>query len=410
MKILHLNTFDDPIDGGGAEVVLWELMRGLAGAGHDNVLLSTSNQPGLKRKERDGFSIWRAGLRNLYWPGNHTPKGAALRAVWHAVDSYNPWMQNHLRQVLRTERPDVVTVHSLSGWSAAAWKTIQSEGIPIVQVLHDHYLLCPKTTMFNKGHNCEKQCTSCHLLRLWHPSLSNIVSAVVGVSRYILERHLAFGCFQDVALRRVIHNVRSPDYLGLDEPSPRRESRAGLRIGFIGQLLPTKGVGILIDAFKAAALPNAELWIAGSGKPDYAASLHQNAASISVRFLGRVAPRDFYPQVDIVVVPSLWQEPLGLVVVEALAFGKPVIASRRGGIPEMIKDGENGILFEPNRPGELRAALGLLAKDSEMLARMGEVAKISAGPFLDQRQWITEYLGFYENIITSQARKGVPNG
>ncbi|MBU2818033.1 glycosyltransferase family 4 protein, partial [Acidithiobacillus ferrooxidans] len=77
-------------------------------------------------------------------------------------------------------------------------------------------------------------------------------------------------------------------------------------------------------------------------------------------------------QVDIVVVPSLWQEPLGLVVAEALAFGKPVIASKRGGIPEMIKDGENGLLFEPNRPEDLQESLHRLGSDRAMRVRMGK--------------------------------------
>ncbi|MHB1658401.1 glycosyltransferase family 4 protein [Acidithiobacillus sp. 'AMD consortium'] len=398
MKILHLNTFDDPVDGGGAEVVLWELIRGLASAGHANVLLATCDQPGLQRTERDGIPIWRAGLRNLYWPGNRIPKGAALRAMWHAFDSYNLWMQDHLLRVLRTERPDVVTVHGLSGWSAASWKTIQSQGIPIVQVLHDHYLLCPRATMFKKGRTCEKQCTSCHLLRIRHPNLSNALSAVVGVSRYILDRHMALGYFQDVALRQVIHNVRSPGALGLDEPSPVRESPTGLRIGFIGQLVPAKGVDILIGAFKAAVLPDAELWIAGSGKPDYEASLRKNAASTPVRFLGRVPPRDFYPQVDIVVVPSLWQEPLGLVVAEALAFGKPVIASKRGGIPEMIKDGETGLLFDPNRPEDLQESLHHLGSDRAMRVRMGKMAKISSTNFLDVTRWVDGYIGIYRQL------------
>lgn len=398
MKILHLNTFDDPVDGGGAEVVLWELIRGLASAGHANVLLATCDQPGLQRTERGGIPIWRAGLRNLYWPGNRIPKGAALRAMWHAFDSYNLWMQDHLLRVLRTERPDVVTVHGLSGWSAASWKTIQSQGIPIVQVLHDHYLLCPRATMFKKGRTCEKQCTSCHLLRIRHRNLSNALSAVVGVSRYILDRHMALGYFQDVALRQVIHNVRSPGALGLDEPSPVRESPTGLRIGFIGQLVPGKGVDILIGAFKAAVLPDAELWIAGSGKPDYEASLRKNAASTPVRFLGRVPPRDFYPQVDIIVVPSLWHESLGLVVAEALAFGKPVIASKRGGIPEMIKDGETGLLFDPNRPEDLQESLHRLGSDRAMRIRMGKMAKISSTNFLDVTRWVDGYIGIYRQL------------
>ncbi|QCQ20831.1 glycosyltransferase [Desulfoglaeba alkanexedens] len=92
-----------------------------------------------------------------------------------------------LLRVLEIERPDVVSIHNLPGWSAAAWTTIAEKGIPSVQVLHDSYAICPKSTMYREGSgNCARQCISCRLLRLPHRRLSRRVSAVVRFSRYIL--------------------------------------------------------------------------------------------------------------------------------------------------------------------------------------------------------------------------------
>jgi glycosyltransferase involved in cell wall biosynthesis len=102
-----------------------------------------------------------------------------------------------------------------------------------------------------------------------------------------------------------------------------------------------------------------------------------------VRFVGRVEPRDFYPQVDTVVVPSLWNEPLGMVVAEAFAFGKPVIGSRRGGIPEMIRDGENGLLFEPDEPGELIRCLRRIHNDAALRANLTANTWPSSRYFMD---------------------------
>lgn len=99
------------------------------------------------------------------------------------------------------------------------------------------------------------------------------------------------------------------------------------------------------------------------------------------------------------VVPSLWNEPLGMVVAEALAFSKPVIGSRRRGVPEMIRHGENGLLFEPDRPGELVEALRQLAGDATLRVRMGRAAQISAQPFLDRDGWIERYLEVYAGIV-----------
>lgn len=408
MKILFLNLFDDPAEGGGAEMTLHHLTQGLARRGLEPVMLSIGAEPGLHRADRNGVRIWRAGLRNVYRPDLKTRPHPAARALWHVLDSYNAPMQPLLRRVLETERPDVVSVHNLPGWSSAAWKTIANRDIPSVQVLHDAYSLCPKTTMYRAGQgNCTGQCTGCRLLRLPHRTLSRRVSAVVGVSRYILDRHLEAGYFADVPIQQAIHNARDAAELGIPD-APVRTAKPGLRIGFIGRLDPTKGVEPLLEAFAAADLPHAELWIAGNGKADYEQPLRARHAGERVRFLGRVAPRDFYPAVDIVVVPSLWHEPLGMVVAEALAFGKPVIGSRRGGIPEMIRAGENGFLFEPDRPEELVAALRQLAGDATLRARMGEAARASARPFMDRDRWIAQYQALYQRLAHGSLRTAVP--
>jgi len=395
MKILFLNTLDDPADGGGAEVTLWTLMRALTAAGHQCILLATSKGRGLERSERDGVRVWRAGIRNVYWPGMGSRAPAPMRLLWHAIDSYNPLMQGYLEQILATEKPDVVSIHNLPGWSSAAWGTVQRAGIPSVQVLHDQYVLCPRTAMFKDGSNCQRQCTRCRLLRLPHRALSNGASAVVGVSRFILDRHVNYGYFAQVAHRRVIRNARQAAPLGLDAPNV---AHAGLRIGFIGRLDSTKGVETLLQAFREYERPDAELWIAGTGKSDYQAVLHAKVQDSRVRFLGRVAPREFYPQVDIVVVPSLWNDTLPGVVFESQAFGKPVIGSRRGGIPEMVRDGENGVLFEPEQPGELVQALRCLGDDEGLRERMGRAACASAKPFLDVEAWVGQYTRLYQEL------------
>ena len=404
MKVLFLNLFDDPAEGGGAEMTLHHLTQGLVRRGMEPVFATIGEQPGLHRSERDGVRIWRAGLRNLYRPDLKARPHAVARALWHALDSYNAPMQPALRRVLEAERPDVVSVHNLPGWSAAAWKTISNAGIPAVQVLHDSYVICPKATMYKGDGNCARQCTACRLLRLPHRSLSRHVSAVVGVSRFILDRHLEQGYFRDVPIQRVIHNARDATELGLNAAAPDA-SGAPLRFGFIGRLDPTKGATVLLDAFVAADLPDTELWIAGDGKADFVEPLQKRHADARVRFLGRVAPRDFYPQVDVVVVPSLWHEPLGMVVAEALAFGKPVIGSRRGGIPEMIRESENGLLFEPDAPGELVAALRRLAGDGALRRRMGEAARVSAQPFLDRAGWVGRYVALYDEVIRRGAAR-----
>jgi glycosyltransferase involved in cell wall biosynthesis len=396
MKILFLHSLAEPELGGGAEQIVWEQMRGLRDAGHECVLLATSDTAGLSRTEQEGITIWKAGIRNVYWPFHKKRPAAPWRLLWHALDSYNPWMQGYLREVVAREQPDVASVHNLPGWSAASWKTLAQLGVPTVQVLHDYYPICIKTSMYKKGRNCAGQCVGCWVFRLPHRALSRHVKAVVGVSRFMLDRHRALGYFEGVPIQRVIHNARDANELGSGGASVI-VPHEGLRFGFIGRLDPAKGIEPLIDAFLAAGLPNAELWIAGSGRQHDEERLHSKTTDPRVRFLGRVAPRDFYPQVDAVVVPSLWNDNLPGVVFEAFAFGKPVIGSRRGGIPEMIRHRENGLLFEPDAPGELQAVLEGMADDA-LRAQLTAQAKPSSGPFVDMAGWVAQYEALYREV------------
>lgn len=399
MKILFLNTLDDPADGGGTEVTLWTLIRGLADAGHECVVLSTSARKGLKLVEREGVPVWQAGLRNIYWPGRRVKRAAPIKMIWHAIDSRNPFMQGQLRSVLEAENPDIVSSHNLPGWSVSAWDTIASLGIPIVQVLHDHYSLCVKSAMFSNGQNCTSLCGGCTALRSHHSSASSKVSAVVGVSEYILKRHLDFGRFSGVTNLHVIHNAREPGPLGIGTPDVEHD---GIRFGFIGRLDQTKGVENLIDAFCAYHNDGAELWIAGGGTPEYEATLRERARDSRIKFIGRTSPREFYPNIDALIVPSLWNEPLGMVVAEAFAFGRPVVGAKRGGIPEMIKHDINGYLFEPDTAGDLLMTLERLGSDPQKTKSMGSSARESSRAYLDVRAWAERYVHIYNSVLDSE--------
>ncbi len=406
MKVAFVNLYDDPaVSGGGAEMTLHHLTQGLLRRGIEPVMVSTSAEAGLHQSERQGVRIWHVGLRNLYWPRPKMKPHPLRRMMWHAMDSYNLAMQPLLRRVLEIEKPDVVSLHNLPGWSVASWATVANLGIPSVQVLHDMYLICAKATMHSDKGNCAGQCTSCRALRLPHRRASNQLSAVVGVSRFILDRHLEQGYFRNVPVKRVIHNARDARELGVCDPAPKQSPNEPLRIGYIGRLDPTKGIELLLEGFRQAALPNAQLWIAGTGTADYEQSLRSQWSSDRVVFLGRVAQRDFYPKVDFVVVPSLWEEPLGMVVAEGMAFGKPVIGSRRGGIPEMIKDGESGILFEPHSADELVVAMRLLAQSPGLRKSMGDAARLSTQLFLDRDTWVDKYINLYGFLVAARVAK-----
>jgi glycosyltransferase involved in cell wall biosynthesis len=399
-KVLFVNRFDNPSGHGGIEVTLDHLTRGLMRHGVLPVILSLEGEEnsGLRSSERDGLRVWRATH-----PLSHRMKSTGhidiwKRAHWHINDVLNHRVQAVLRRVLDAEKPDIVSLHNLSGWSAATWKTLSEAGLPSVQVLHDYYAICPKTTMFRRGRNCSVQCVDCRILRAPHRRMSNLVSAVVGNSRFTLQRHLDLGYFADVSTQQVIYNARDPKALGITGVSARTDKDGPFRLGYIGRLAPSKGVSRLLDAFSRLRGVDAELWIAGSGTSDYVSSLRDRFASSRIRFLGRVSPRDFFPNVDVVVVPSLWHEPLGMVAAEAMAFGKPIIASRRGGIQEIVGDGEGGILYDPDDADALARALRDLIADKDRVLRLSGGAPQAAQRFMGMDAWVERYIDLYSKV------------
>lgn len=387
MKILFLNAFYAPHIGGGAEIVLRQQVEGLQRRGCEVVVLATGSEAGLHLQIQDGVPVYRAGLENGYWHYTQQRPSRLARLGWHYRDRYNAGMRRYVREVIARERPDIVLSSNLTGWSISAWDEISAAGLPIVQVLHDLYLLCPKDTMFNHGKSCQRQCGLCSALRLRHAAASAQVATVIGVSRFVLERVVGQGYFAR-ARQHVVHNC-TPANPGQDRP-PNKQANYPLRFGYIGTLSDNKGVGWLIEQFQRLEI-DAQLHIAGRGKLDYEARLRAMADPAKVSFLGYCDSDDFMRSIDVLVVPSRWAEPFGLVAVEGCANHLPVIAARMGGLPEIIRDEYNGLLCSPDDPDSLGIAMLWLYIDCDLRRKLGNQARASVLPMLDMERMLDQY-------------------
>lgn len=399
MKILYINALYSPYVEGGAELSLKLIVEGMQARGHEVVVLSLVPDGELDTDWVDGVKVYRVGLKNTYWPFTKERPGKYRRLAWHIRDRRNSAMAAAVRQVLKIEQPDVVSCHNLVGWSIAVWDEISRVGIPVVQVLHDMYLLCPNSNMYKDGRPCPQQCFSCRLLRLGHRRHSSKVSAVVGISRSILERFDGNGYFAGVP-HHVVHNARA---IPTVEKPRVRESGSPLHIGYIGTLSAIKGVEWLIKQFIGSGV-DGSLRIAGKGKADDVAYLKMLAKGDDrVIFEGYLNSQDFYPTIDVLVVPSLWDEPLGMVAIEGLANHLPVIASNRGGLTEIIVDGKNGFFCQPENPETLGNTLLTLWQDVALYNRLAAGARHSVDRFLNVSRMVGEYEVVLQHIKIAKA-------
>jgi glycosyltransferase involved in cell wall biosynthesis len=390
LKILFINSCYYPNQVGGTEKVVRLLAKGLHAYNVETVVATTSGQASVNRL--DGVKVYYLRLKNLYWPSNKRQRSSFLKPWWHFIDMDNPFMGKEVGKIIDKEQPDLVHTHNLPGFSVAAWKAVKKSGLPLVHTLHDYNLLCPKSTMHRQGRNCPVQCWPCRLFSRPKKRLSGLVDHVVSVSKFLLDRHLEAHYFPGAG-SSLIYNP-APVCQGGDR-SPRQGK---VRFGFLGQLTLFKGIEFLLQVFVGIAPDAATLGVAGTGESGYVNFLRQNYAGPNVHFLGFVPPEELFDQIDVLIVPSLWHESFGLVVLEASSSGIPVIAARRGGISEIVEDGKTGFLFDPSQTGDLKRQIARFLDYPALAAEMGIHCQAKAREFSLAR-FYEEYLAVYRGLL-----------
>lgn len=193
---------------------------------------------------------------------------------------------------------------------------------------------------------------------------------------------------------RVIHN----GITDLISETPSSNSTTRFRIGIVGQVGPWKGHDDLLDAFAIVHQRHAmsELHIFGTGDPTYKRQLEAKARLLGVA--KSVKWRDFvsdrraiYEQLDVCVVPSRSQDPLPTSAIEAGFSGLPVVATRRGGLPEIIEHEQNGLLVEAERPEEIARAISRLIDNPQFSRRLALNARQRAAKQFGYERFITEF-------------------
>lgn len=392
VRILVINTLYSPNIGGGAEIICQEQAEALAARGHHVAVLTTGEKgSGLVGDNVNGLTVYRAGIKNVYWHYGR-PNGRIKHLLWHLCDVYNVGMGSYVDRVIEKEKPEVMLCHNMSGFSVSAWTVAKRHDMPVVEVLHDQYLRCPNSNAFKNARPCVSQCGVCRLLRIPHKRMSGKVDAVIGVSGFVLRSLTDMGYFSHSRLY-VIHNARR---FYVQPRCVRWTNDEPLRIGYIGTLSEVKGVEWLIRTFIGLDI-NATLTIAGRGAtPEYEEHLKDIAsADKRITFSGYTTPATHYPNIDLSVVPSLWPDTFPTVAFESCAYGVPVIATNRGGLPEIIHDGVNGLVCDADDNRSLGKAILRLASSPSMLAALSDACPQAVQEMTDCESWIDRV----ENVI-----------
>lgn len=367
MRVCLVSNLYPPEVVGGAEIMVGHLARGLAAAGHEVTVLTTSRAGREERARVDGVEVYRVPTPNLYWPGAAPHGNPALKPLWHLLDLWNPRGYSYLRRLLAQGRIDVIHTHNLPGLSPAVWSAARSAQVPLVHTIHDYSLTCIRALRMTwRGHVCTSPCLDCLVRGAWLRRLGRSVRAVTAPSRFVLDRHVEIGFFTRASLAVI------PWGLSGVVPASKESRPAPVRFLYVGQLRRHKGVRSLLDAFARVGNPCVRLDIAGDGdmRPECEAAAAADPRITVHGFAGSQNVARLYRSSHVLVFPPVWWEVFGLVVLEAFAHGLPVLATRIGGIPELVEDGVTGFLVAPGDVEALAGRMDALARDPELVAQM----------------------------------------
>ena len=423
MRVLFVVHGFPPHAQGGAEIFA-ELQALTLCERHGDTVLVLTREADPGRPEYDVRTEHRDGL-TIAWVNN------TFRQTRSFAETYdNPSVTRVATDLIEGFGPDVAHVHHLTCLSTGIVGALAQRGIPCLVTLHDYWLICHRGQLLDRdlrvcGGPEPAGCARCvdgaagvgrtgfavaaalrslehrtgiptrglrraaaRVASVWRRGdetadesrrrlehMRGVVSEVthfLAPSESIRRRFIAFG----IEPGRITH---AP--YGFDRRRFQRATRsdaAHLRLGFLGSLMVSKAPHLLLEAFRQLPEGTASLDVFGRGvsyhgDDSYQARLDPLLKQSGVRVMGPVSHADVadaLASVDVLVVPSVWPENSPLVIQEAFLAGAPVVASRIGGIPEVVRDGINGLLFEPGCVEDLHRVLHRLVTERGLLSEL----------------------------------------
>lgn len=379
MRLIFANKFHHRQ--GGADIYALDLAVAMRARGHEVAPFAMADE----RNEPTPFARYfvsrvetspRGPLSALKTAGRFLWSFEAARKFGRLADEF---------------RPDLVHVHNLyHQLSPSLLPAAKRRGLPVVMTAHDYALLAPNYSLFHDGAVCEvtrphrywravaHRCVRgslaasalCALEHRLHRALDvwrRNIDLVVCPSRFVMAKFAEYGWPEE----KLIH---VPHYAPVAGVTPTEGGEYAL---FVGRLSPEKDVATLVRA--AALRRDIPFRVVGSG-PEEARlkALANDLGAKNVTFVGRRTGGDLaseYAGARLVVVPSAWYEPFGLIVLEAYAHGKPVVATQIGGLAELVREGETGLYASASDPAGLAERVGALWDAPDVAAEMGRAAR-----------------------------------
>lgn len=401
MKILVANKFF--FRNGGSEVVMFQEREFLGAQGHHVIDFSMLDE----RNVSSPYEEYFVGYKGYHAKNRFGRVRSALTFI------HSPEAVRKIGALIDKSQPDLLHCHNICHQlTPSIISAAKARGIPVAMTLHDYKVVCPVYTHLRDG----KVCAEC----------------LDGDFRYVLKHRCAEGSLAKSALlyaeaivQRWLGNYEKVDlfiapsrfmqesvshrfpvdkvvllYNGVELAGISTSDHDDGYVLYLGRLSQEKGVETLLRAH-AATQGGWPLVVAGTGSLANELKTKYPAA----KFVGHVSGDDLGEIIAgaaVVVVPSEWYENCPMSVLEAMAYSKPVVGSRMGGIPELVTEGESGLLFEAGNVQELHEKLDILMASPELRQKMGRAARKRVESDFSLERHNSGLLDVYQSLVNMQ--------
>ena len=402
MKILLVNKFH--YLKGGSEKYYFELGDLLKKHGHQIAFFSMKSDKNLKTKEKEYF-VDEIDLNT----------GSKLKALDVIYSKEN---KIKMLQAIEDFRPDIIHLNNFQRQlSESIVEAANEKNIPIVFTAHDVQAVCPAITMLDNNKqicelckngkylNCiKKKCVKNSLLKSILAAMegkfyrikkvyNKKIDWIITPSEFYKQKMIEDGIEEKHIT--AIHNFIELDKYDLET----QDDGYGL---YIGRLSKEKGILNLIEAF--SSIERRKLYIAGDGpeRERIEAIIAERKLKDKIILLGYINQKrvkEYLRKARFVVVPSIWYENCPYSVMEALAMGKPVIGADIAGIPELIKDKVNGLLYKYDSISDLEAKMKILYENPELANQYGKNAKKIAIDNYGKEKYYNQIIDIYNKVL-----------
>ena len=337
-----------------------------------------------------------------------------LRSIW------NRPVREELARTLRQSRPDVVHVHNTFPiLSPSVLSACHDAGVPVVATIHNYKLLCASGDFFRDGHLCHECIGGKVTPALVHGCYRNSRTATLPVAtgmrvnRAKWRSQISAYIFISNAQRELMRALALPEHRvfvkhnQVTSPPVRPTVPRRRLVVYLGRLDHAKGVPLLMRSWEAFRKENPgsrlRLVVAGDGPLDGEVQRWSQAHD-TVDPVGMLSGADvsaLLPHALAAIVPSQWSETFGLVAVEAMAAGVAPVAPARGSFPELISDGIDGTLFEPDSPEALASVLRDIDHDPSRYIERGQQACTTFRTRFHPTVNVAELLNIYRYAVTN---------